>query len=55
MPQVQRDREIKRRRNRAIKVRALRARLAAERDNKARARLIAKLKRISPNSPVPEK
>jgi hypothetical protein len=55
MPQVERDREIKRRRNRAIKVRALRQRLTTERDSKTRARLIAKLKKISPNSPVPEK
>jgi hypothetical protein len=55
MPQVQRDREIKRRRNKALKVRALRARLESERDSKTRARLIAKLKKVSPASPVPEK
>jgi hypothetical protein len=55
MPQVQRDREIKRRRARNQKVRELRARLEKERDSKARARLIAKIKKISPLAPVPEK
>jgi hypothetical protein len=55
MPQVERDREIKRRRNLNNKKRALRDRLATERDTKVRARLIAKLKKISPNSPAPEK
>jgi hypothetical protein len=55
MPQVERIREIKRRRQRYDKVHALRARLATERDSKVRARLIAKLKKISPNAPAPEK
>ena len=55
MPQVERDREIKRRRNKHNKVVALRLRLAEERDTKVRTRLIAKLKKISPNSPAPEK
>ena len=55
MPQVERDREIKRRRNKHNKVKDLRARLTDERDNKVRARLIAKLKKISPRSPAPEK
>ena len=55
MPQVERDREIKRRRNRQHKKQALKARIATERDTKARAKLIAKLKKISPNSPLPEK
>jgi hypothetical protein len=55
MPQVERDREIKRRRNKHKKVKALRERLKTERENKTRARLIAKLKKISPLSPVPEK
>ncbi len=55
MPQVERDREIHRRRNRTSKVRTLRARLKDERDTKVRARLIAKIKKISPHSPVPEK
>ncbi len=55
MPQVERTREIKRRRQRYEKVRALRARLANERDSKIRARLIAKLKKVSPRSPAPDK
>ncbi len=55
MAQVERDREIRRNRNRNKKKRALRARLATERDSKVRARLIAKFKKISPNSPIPEK
>ncbi len=55
MPQVERTREIKRRRQRFDKVHALRARLANERDSRVRARLIAKLKKISPKSPAPEK
>jgi hypothetical protein len=52
---VERDREIKRRRNRKAKVKALKARLATERDSKVRARLAGKLQKISPESPVPEK
>ena len=55
MPQVERDREIKRRRNKALKVRSIRERLKEERDVKVRARLITKLKKISPHSPLPEK
>ena len=55
MPQVERDRELKKRRQRTDKVRDLRARLETERDLKVRARLIAKLKKISPHSPIPEK
>jgi len=55
MPQVERTREIKRRRQRYDKVHALRARLVTERDSKVRARLLAKLKKISPNAPAPEK
>ncbi len=55
MPQVERTREIKRRRRRFDKVHALRARLANERDSKVRARLLARLKKVSPNSPAPEK
>jgi hypothetical protein len=55
MPQVERTREIKRRRQRFDKVHILRARLVNERDAKIRARLIAKLKKISPTSPAPEK
>lgn len=55
MPQVERTREIKRRRHRHIKVKDLRERLTKERDAKVRARLIAKLKKVSPHSPAPEK
>ena len=55
MPQVERDREIKRRRNKYHKVKAIQFRLTEERDAKVRARLIAKLKKISPHSPAPEK
>ena len=55
MPQVERTREIKRRRQRRDKVLALRARLETERDPKVRVRLIAKIKKISPLSPMLEK
>jgi hypothetical protein len=55
MPQVERTREIKRRRQRRDKVHALRDRLVNERDTKVRARLIARLKKVSPNAPAPEK
>jgi hypothetical protein len=55
MPQVQRDREIKRRRHKKDKMKALRIRLTAERDPKVRNRLLAKLKKISPTATVPEK
>ena len=55
MPQVERDREIRRRRNKHNKVKGLSERLKEERDTKVRARLIAKIKKISPRSPVPEK
>ena len=55
MPQVERNREIKRRRNKHNKVKGLRVRLNEERDTKVRARLIARLKKISPKSPAPEK
>jgi hypothetical protein len=55
MPQVERNREVKRRRQRREKVLALRSRLETERDPKVRARLIAKLRKISPLSPMPEK
>ncbi len=55
MPLVQRQREIRKRRNRAVKVKLLKERLTHERDSKVRTRLIAKLKKISPRSPVPDK
>ena len=55
MPQVQRDREIKRRRHKKDKMKAIRARLTTERDPKTRTKLLARLKKISPTAPVPEK
>jgi hypothetical protein len=55
MPQIERDLKIRKDRNRNNKKRALRARLETEKDTKVRARLIAKLAKISPNSPRPEK
>ena len=55
MPMVERDREIKKRRNRNTKVRALKARLIVERDAKVRARLLSRLRKIAPNAQVPEK
>jgi hypothetical protein len=55
MPQFERQREIKRRRNRFVKVHVLRDRLATEKDSKVRARLIARMKKIAPTAPVPEK
>lgn len=55
MPQVERDREIRRRRSKRNKVVALKERLKTERDAKLRTKLIAKLKKVSPNSPAPEK
>jgi hypothetical protein len=55
MPMVERDREIKRRRNRRTKVKALKARLLVERDSRVRTRLVNRLKKISPNAVIPEK
>ena len=55
MPLFERQREIKRRRHRRAKVRALRQRLETERDATVRSRLISRLKKISPNAPAPEK
>ncbi len=55
MPMVERDREIRKRRNKRNKVKALKARLQAERDSKTRTRLLARLTKISPNSPEVQK
>ncbi len=55
MPMVERDREIKKRRNLRKKVKALKARLVLERDSKTRTRLTSRLKKIAPNAQVPEK
>lgn len=51
---TERQKEIKRRRHRYRKVRKLRARLEQTTDLRERARLIAKIKKVSPYSPVPE-
>jgi hypothetical protein len=48
-------RDLKRRQRRRRKVRALRERLENTLDVKERRRLIAKIKKISPNAPVPDK
>jgi hypothetical protein len=48
-------RDLKRRQRRRQKVRALRDRLEKTLDAKERRRLIAKIKKISPTAPVPEK
>jgi hypothetical protein len=52
MPMVERDREIKKRRNRFKKVKSLKLRLETERDAKTRARLLAKLKKIAPGAVI---
>lgn len=48
-------RDLKRRQRRQRKVRALRDRLENTLDAKERRRLIAKIKKLSPAAPVPEK
>jgi len=48
-------RDLRRRQRRRRKVRHLKARLAETNDPQERARLIAKIKKISPTAPVPEK
>lgn len=45
---VERDRELRRRKNRRCKLRKLRARLAETRDPQERERLLNKMYRISP-------
>lgn len=51
---VERDRKRARRQARKRKIKYLRKRLAAARTVEERARLIAKLKQISPTAPIPE-
>ena len=46
---VERDRDIRRRRTRRAKTKWLKARLAATTDNRLRARLVEKLKRVNPH------
>ena len=53
MPQVERDRELHRRRRRHRKIQLLRKRLMETKDGRTRARLIQKIVQISPNAPVP--
>jgi indole-3-glycerol phosphate synthase len=48
-------RDLKRRQRRRRKVRALRDHLEKTLDTKERRRLIAKIKRISPAAPVPDR
>jgi hypothetical protein len=48
-------RDLKRRQRRRRKLTYLRARLGRTTDAKARQRLIAKMKKVSPSAPVPEK
>lgn len=55
MPMVERDREIKRRRNKKAKIKAMKARLLIERDSKVRARLVNKIRKISPDAKIPER
>ena len=49
---VERDRELARRRARRDKVNKLKARIAAAADNKLKAQLVEKLRRISPHAQV---
>ncbi len=51
----ERHRELRRRRQRRKKLRKLRARLEQTTNPAERARLIARIRRISPYAPVPEK
>jgi hypothetical protein len=48
-------RDLRRRQQRRRKVRYLRERLEATHDSGERQRLIAKIKKISPNAPVPDR
>ncbi len=52
---TERQKEIKRRRQRRGKIRKLRAQLVETSDARKRAALIAKIKKVSPSAPVPEK
>ncbi|MEA3335712.1 MAG: DUF6800 family protein [Chloroflexota bacterium] len=51
---TERQKEIKRRRQRKRKIKHLRSRLEQTTDARQRATLIAKIKRVSPHAPVPE-
>lgn len=49
------EHDIKRRQRRRLKVRAIKRRLATLTNNQDRQRLIAKIRKIAPTAPVPEK
>ncbi|HNS51880.1 MAG TPA: hypothetical protein PKO09_11950 [Anaerolineae bacterium] len=49
------EHDIKRRQRRRLKVRAFKRRLATSTNSQERQRLIAKIRRIAPTAPVPEK
>ena len=51
---IERMKELRRRRHRRQKVRKLRAKLMATKDPGERQRIIEKIRRISPNAPIPE-
>jgi hypothetical protein len=49
------EHDIKRRQRRRLKVRGLKRRLATTTNSQERLRLIAKIRKIAPTAPVPEK
>lgn len=51
---IERRRELKQRRQRHLKLKKLRARLAAATSAAERQRIIEKIRRISPFAPIPE-
>ncbi len=55
MPKTQRDREIRRRRQRKVKMQFLRRRLAEAKDSKARAAIAQKILKINPQANVSPK
>jgi hypothetical protein len=55
MPRTERDREIRRRRSRRIKMDALKQKLAESKDAKTRAGLIQKILKINPQAEVPQR
>ena len=54
MPMREKDRKLRRRQRRVIKIRKLKAQLAETTDVKVRARLIEKIRRIDPWAELPE-
>jgi len=55
MPKTQRDREIRRRRQRKTKMQFLRRRLAEAKDSKARAAIAQKILKLNPQANVSPK